>query len=49
MRGVKRGSRAFYQLREDENINKLSLNMIPTPEEMGKRLQKLESEQSEHK
>jgi DNA primase len=34
IRGTQRGSRAFYRLKEDEAVGKLSFSMIPTPLEM---------------
>jgi DNA primase catalytic core len=33
-RGGRERSKAVYRLREDENISKINLSMIPTPEEM---------------
>jgi DNA primase len=38
--GERRGSKAFYSLREDEEIQKLDLNMIPTVEEIKQKMNK---------
>lgn len=41
IRGLRRGSRGFYRIKADEPITRLNLDMIPTPDELNKKLQKL--------
>jgi hypothetical protein len=45
--GKNRGERWAYRLKADEEIAEVNLSMIPSPEEIGKRLN-LKSEQTEH-
>ena len=46
LRGGNARTRGFYRLKEDENIQKLNFSMIPKPEEMSMKLQKLQSGQT---
>jgi hypothetical protein len=41
VRGGVRGERGFYRLKADEDIKKLNFSMIPTPDDMRNKLQKL--------
>jgi len=41
IRGGKERTRGFYRLKEDCEIQRLDLSMIPTPEQMRKKLQKV--------
>ena len=40
-----RGTRLSYRLRKDEELEKMDLSDIPTPEEMDERIRKSKSEE----